>query len=640
MSTTFFRRYTPSSQKAAKTKLQIELLETRNLMATSTFSLTAISQVSGDSPLAPFVNPSPPAPPTVFNDSEVEPQLAVDPRAGHTDHAVAVWQQDRFRSVGGARALGFSVTEDASNAAGAHWTAPAIIPGFDGTAAGSPYVRYTDPWVSIAPNGDVYASALGLTPTGPLPGHTAVLVTKSTDGGYHWSTPTILYQYDAPAGDNPIDGAVDKESITADPYSSQRAYVAWDRLNMPSDGQNFNAAHSLAFRGDALFSRTLDGGATWETQVIYAPKDNSFTIGHQIVVLPDASHTLVDSFTFQFGSGTQPGQSGKSHMGLMRSSDQGATWTAPILGPELRTVEVVDPDTGAAVRASESLGDFAVDPNSGNLYFVWADGRFSKYDHDDIAFSMSTDGGFTWSDPIKVNQTPVGAAFLPSVAVAANGTVAVTYYDFRNNNSDPGLPTDCWLVHASSNFTNQASWMSDEKRLTNTSFDMEQAPPTSRGYFLGDYMGLSATGNSFYALFAQAGNASDPSSIWFRDPPPAPDLGLPAPVATGLTSSFTPDSATFGSTLDTADLWDGSSGLFENWSNPTSLLSNSVRKDDMSTMTGLDIAAVDQAFASSVWNMENSSTGHSRSSSTEATANGLTDGGSLTTALADSGLEG
>jgi hypothetical protein len=44
----------------------------------------------------------------------------------------------------------------------------------------------------------------------------------------------------------------------------------------------------------------------------------------------------------------------------------------------------------------------------------------------------------------------------------------------------------------------------------------------SRGYFLGHYQGLAAAGNSFYALFAQAGTgSSDPSNIWFRDPPPA-----------------------------------------------------------------------------------------------------------------------
>jgi hypothetical protein len=35
----------------------------------------------------------------------------------------------------------------------------------------------------------------------------------------------------------------------------------------------------------------------------------------------------------------------------------------------------------------------AVDSDTGNLYAVWMDGRFSGGDHDDIDFSMSTDWG-------------------------------------------------------------------------------------------------------------------------------------------------------------------------------------------------------------------------------------------------------
>ena len=60
-------------------------------------------------------------------------------------------------------------------------------------------------------------------------------------------------------------------------------------------------------------------------------------------------------------------------------------------------------------------------------------------DIEEVAFSMSTDGGFTWSEPMKINQTPDNIpllrrqAFLPSVAVNGQGVVGVTYYDFRND---------------------------------------------------------------------------------------------------------------------------------------------------------------------------------------------------------------
>jgi hypothetical protein len=55
--------------------------------------MTTLVRVLGASPLPLFVNAAPPAPPTVFNDSEVEPQIAVDPT--NTSHAVAICQHCR-----------------------------------------------------------------------------------------------------------------------------------------------------------------------------------------------------------------------------------------------------------------------------------------------------------------------------------------------------------------------------------------------------------------------------------------------------------------------------------------------------------------------------------------------------------------
>src|SRR5262249_34085301 len=145
---------------------------------------------------------------------------------------------------------------------------------------------------------------------------------------------------------------------------------------------------------------------------------------------------------------------------VVRSSDHGVTWSnkATIVGQLDPTfLGPTDPDNGHAIRGGE-LPDFAVDPNNGNVYAVWDDDSLNGIDS--IFFSQSTDGGTTWSPPVKINQTPTNIpdgdqqAFTADVAVAANGTVGVTYYDLRNNTSAPGLTTDYRLVRCSASCAN------------------------------------------------------------------------------------------------------------------------------------------------------------------------------------------
>src|SRR5262249_32953409 len=163
--------------------------------------------------------------------------------------------------------------------------------------------------------------------------------------------------------------------------------------------------------------------------------------------------------------------------------------SAPVTVASLTSVGDTDPDTGASIRSGTIIPDIAVDPHTGRVVVVWEDGRFSGFAHNDIALSQSTDGGQTWSTPVKVNLTPTNAslpkdaqASTPTVAVAADGTIAVTYYDFRNNTTAPGALTDAWMVFANPNAAGPLTF-GNERRLTTSSFDMELAP-VARGYFV------------------------------------------------------------------------------------------------------------------------------------------------------------
>jgi hypothetical protein len=369
--------------------------------------------------------------------------------------------------------------------------------------SGGPDIATGDPWLSFAPNGDLYCIALA--EPSPAAAHTAIL--KSLDGGLHWSVPVLV---------DTSDFSPDKCTITADPTNARLVYGCWVR--------------GISKKYDELaFVRSSDGGTTWEpTRSILQTPPGQFAYNTQVLVLPDG--TLVNMFFVQFQKPNQPASS--QNLQLMRSSDKGRTWSAPIPVTAMQTILrqdssgftlTVDPDNGQLVRDTDNPS-FAVDRRTGNLYAVWEDGRFSNFQYNEIAFSMSADGGFTWSAPIRINQTPANISplnrqsFYPTIAVNPNGTIGVTYYDFRLNTPDPGVPTDCWLVQChptpASPATNPGSW-GKEARLTSASFDLEALPVVVDGFWFGDYLGLAPMGGGFASTFG-AVDSINITSIFFR----------------------------------------------------------------------------------------------------------------------------
>ncbi len=432
---------------------------------------------------------------TEYRNAEVEPYVAVNP--ANPANIVAVWQQDRW-STGLSNGLVGAVSLDG----GATWastTAPFTRCGGGSAANGGDYERATDPWVTFAPNGNAFQMALATQGASLTPGSvSAMLVSRSTDSGRTWSNPSTLIQ-DGGAFFN------DKNTITADPTDPNYVYAVWDRLAASGGGPSF-------------FARTTDGGNTWEgARSIFDPGLSSQTIGNVIVVLPNG--TLINLFTqLDEGAGGQI----TATLNILRSNDKGGSWSVPIRIANLLAVGARDPETGTLIRDGAGLGQIAVAPN-GDLYVVWQDARFSGGARDGIALSRSIDGGLTWSNPVQVNSAPTAQAFTPSVHVRANGTIGVTYYDFRSNTPDPAsLPTE--LIFARS--TDGVTWQ--ENRLT-AAFDMLTAP-FSRGLFIGDYHALSSANNVFIPVYVRTNsgdtaNRTDVFAVPMRSLPLAAALG-------------------------------------------------------------------------------------------------------------------
>src|ERR671930_1217629 len=80
-----------------------------------------------------------------------EPEMRADVNPTNSANIVGAYQQDRW-SDGGARGLVASWTKDS----GTTWH-PVVIPDVTACSGNVDYARASDPWVSFAPNGDLYA---------------------------------------------------------------------------------------------------------------------------------------------------------------------------------------------------------------------------------------------------------------------------------------------------------------------------------------------------------------------------------------------------------------------------------------------------------------------------------------------------
>jgi hypothetical protein len=462
------------------------------------FSLGAPTTASGASPFAgctfggdPDADPAP----VNYLNTEVEPFVAVNPT--NLDNIIGVYQQDRW-SDGGSHGL---VASRSTNG-GLTWTRNYAA--FSKCAGGSRYARATDPWVSFDSAGRAYQISLGIDNATLV--SSDVEAATSIDGGTTWSAPVVLLNDTTGVKFN------DKQSITGDwrpTVGAGKAYATWIVGSLPGS-ENISpagAGNSFAYGGQPVFTKTTDGGAHWSTPTTIS-NAVVYVQGNQIVVLPDG--TLVDVGAMLFkGSGIQPTPQAYFWTAFI-SKNGGKTWGAPIKIAPLGTQLLTNPDIpnptslNQTIRAGDYIPDVAVDHETGAIYMVFADGIATGFNH--VKLTKSLDGGKNWSTPVDVTpNTGDTHSFNGTVEVTSEGTVAVMFYDLRNNTGAAGVPTDVWLTHS---HDGGATWA--EQHLYGP-FDMEDAP-VARGWFLGDYQGMAAAGPDLITFFGVA-TSNDQSDI-------------------------------------------------------------------------------------------------------------------------------
>ncbi len=322
-----------------------------------------------------------------------------------------------------------------------------------------------DPSVAFDADGNAYVTCIGVE------GWSFVAIAKSTDGGLTWGTPRQVVAAEP-------DVIHDKSYMAVDTSTAPtrgNVYVTWTRFLYDSLGQ--------LIESPIYFSRSTDGGTTWSAEKEISDPGGNLDQGSQPAVGPAGE--LYVSWAARTGT--------DKRVAVTKSMDGGLTW-----GPTVIVNTLDDPGPLYPVRPRTShLPSIVVNPidaSGGNrVHIVWADRRFGDAD---IVMSTSVDGGVTWEAPVKANDdATANAQFFPWVAASTNGKVFVAFYDRRD---DPGDRLLTVYVTMSTDFG--VSFGRNQR--VSAQFD----PGTS---FIGDYIGIAASGDSAYPAWCDLRNGGE-----------------------------------------------------------------------------------------------------------------------------------
>jgi len=240
--------------------------------------------------------------------------------------------------------------------------------------------------------------------------------------------------------------------------------------------------------GDARYSLSTDGAQTFSTPVvIHTPPTGQAAFESRIARMSDGS--LLDVL----GEARPEPLTAPLATLATRSIDGGATWSLPVRITTDPQDAILDPDSGTPFY--EFCCVYSLASGGGiRAYVAYTDNNGRRSGR--VLVVGSSDGGRTWGSPRNVIHVPA-QALQAAVAVTGDGTVGVTWYDFRHDKrGDKALTTDYWFAYSRDH---GKTWR--RSHLAGP-FDLR----TSRriGRPVGVYQGLAGLPHGFAASFIQA----------------------------------------------------------------------------------------------------------------------------------------
>ena len=312
----------------------------------------------------------------IVGDAANEPSIAVD--RNNPDRIAIGWRQfntisNNFRQAG----YGFTTN------GGQTWTFPGVI---------EPGIFRSDPVLESDADGNFYYNSLAVDPTYFCD------VFKSSSGGSAWGDKTY-----AQGGDKQW-MEIDKSNNSGNGH----IYAYWNSSYSVCPPSSFTRSTDGVFFEDCV---TIPNDPYWGTLAV-APNGDLFTgasIGWNFQVAKSSNAKI-------------PGQVVSWDMTTTVNLDGNITSGS-------------GPNPGGLLGQTIIAVDTSGGPYHNNLYLLCSVERNSNPDPLDVMFARSTNGGVTFSSPIKINDDPGTSAYqwFGTMSVAPNGRIDVVWLDTRDN---------------------------------------------------------------------------------------------------------------------------------------------------------------------------------------------------------------
>ena len=379
----------------------------------------------------------------ILGDASNEPSIVVNPT--NPNNMVIAWRH--FTTItSNFRQAGFAYTLDG----GMTWTFPGVL---------TPGTFRSDPVVGTDLTGNLFFQS--------LKGDFTLDVFKSTNGGVSWGAPVPS-------------------------FGGDKNWMTIDRSGGAGSGQIYGIWQRFADCCDTnVFTRSTDGGASFQSPV---PVDLWPTFG-TMDVGPDGTVYAagVDGTDTQDFNTFVVSRSTNAQVPALTPAFSGV---AASLGGAM---SFGGPNPDGLLGQANVAVDRSTGPTRGNVYLLASVAPFGSQDPLDVHFSRSTDGGLTWSAPVRVNDDVSLAnwQWFGAIAVAPNGRLDVVWNDTRNS----GQMNVSQLFYAWS-YDAGATWSPNV--AVSPSFDSTVGWPNQNK--IGDYLGIVSDAVQAHVAYAATFN--------------------------------------------------------------------------------------------------------------------------------------